>query len=89
MFSESKGKLYLCVIDQACSVKMAGVLMDRDEVEREICSRWRFSLGLPSIGWTVSIPYNCYAKGDKYQHGDKCGHEDKYGYGDKYEEVSD
>ena len=35
MFFESKGKLYLCVIDQAYSVKMPGVLMDRDEVERK------------------------------------------------------
>ena len=42
VFLKSKGKLYLCVIDQSCSVKMAGVLMDRDKVEREICSRWRF-----------------------------------------------
>ena len=43
MFSESKGKLYLCVIDQAYSVKMPGVLMDREEVEREIRSRRRLT----------------------------------------------
>ena len=30
-------------------------------------------LGLPSIGWTVSFPCDCYAKGHKYGRGDKYG----------------
>ena len=30
---------YVCILDQACSVKMAGVFKHRDEVERKIYSR--------------------------------------------------
>ena len=45
-------------------------------------------MGLPSIGWTVSFPCDCYAKGDKYGNGDKCEHADKYGHGEKYDQVS-
>ena len=36
-------------------------------------------LGLPSIGWTVSFPCDCYAKGHKYEHGHKYGRGEKYG----------
>ena len=31
--------MIVCIIDQACSVKIAGVFMHGDEVESEICSR--------------------------------------------------
>ena len=76
-------------LKRRCVWKVLQTVSVRVKAETEIIYFIVSFLGLPSIGWTVSFPCDCYAKGHKYEHGHKYGRGDKYGQGDKYEQVSD